>query len=463
MHIKQRTNGNGYHTNGHAPAALTVPQQYSLEAERATLGSILIDPPALHLVDGFLRPEDFHLELHRWTLAEMQQLVASGKPVDLLLLEQRLALHSTGPSEGWTGWLIGLLNEVPTSVNVVEYARVVSDYATRRRLRRAAEEIANLSYTDGDIEEQIGRAESLIFDINQGRNVDAVQPARVTVGDAISSIMERREQGGKQVGLPTGFADLDRILRGLKPANIYTLAARPGMGKSALAIQIAANLTLKYQKRILLFTPEMTEQQVVFRILATQTGVPLTRIAEGNLTDQEMTAVLEAGGRLSETHLHIDATPGLRPAQVRSRAMRMYAEHGLDLVIVDHLHEMEADTSKAARHLELGDMVRSLKATGKTVNCPVLVLAQLSRSLENRADKRPQLSDLRESGAIEEVSYAVLFLYRDEYYNEATTERPGICEIDVAKHRDGATGTVDLRWHGQLTRFGNPGREELAL
>lgn len=463
MHIKQRTNGNGYHTNGHATAALTVPQQYSLEAERATLGSILIDPPSLHQIAGVVKPEDFHLETHRWAFSEMQSLAAQDKPVDMLLLEQRLTLYSTGPAEGWTGWLIGLLNEVPTSVNVVEYARLVADYATRRRLRRAAEEIANLSYTDGDIEEQIGRAESLIFDINQGRNVDAVQPARVTVGNAISNILERREQGGKQVGLPTGFADLDRVLRGLKRGQIYTLAARPGMGKSALAVQIAVDLALRYQKRVLFFTPEMTEGQVINRALATQTGIPLTNIVEGRLTDQEMTLVLETAGRLSETHLHIDATPGITPGQVRSRAMRMYNEQGLDLIIVDHLHEMEPDSSMNARHLELGKIIRSLKATGKTVNCPVLVLSQLSRSLENRADKRPQLSDLREAGAIEEVSYAVMFLYRDDYYNDATTDRPGMCDVDVAKHRDGATGTLTLEWNGRLTRFRTPAREGIEF
>lgn len=447
--------------NGHKPL-MQLKQQHDPMAERAVLGSILMEPECIFRISDFLRPEHFRSVVNQHVYSELLSLSARREPIDFMTLGDRVQRYDPPPKDGWPAYLIGLLNEIPTSFYVESYARIVEEHAIRRQMTRVAEQIGALSVDDGNIDEQLSRAESLVFSIRQGRTVDGVHTPREYVSAALDELIRHMEQD-TQPGLPTGFLDLDKVLRGLKPPFPYLVAARPGMGKSAFCGNVSAHLALKKDKAVMFFAAEMTERQMAYRIWAAETGIDLTRIHEGRLSDSEYSQVMQAAGRLSESRLFIDASPGLTPGQVRARSMRYHAEHKLDLIVIDHIHRMQPDTPKAARHLELGDMMRSIVDTGKHIDVPVLVAAQLSRSLESRQNKRPQLADLRESGSLEEEAYAVLFLYRDDYYNPETSERPNICEVEISKHRDGMTGVVDLVWRGNLTRFNDLARERITL
>jgi len=447
-------------TNGHRPAAtLELPALHSKDAELAVLGSILIDPAAIWQISDFLSPADFRGELTSAVYGEMVSMASSRVAIDLLTLGQRLE-GKAGPPSGWTPWLIGLLNEVPTSMHIVEYARVVESYAVRRRLRMAGEKAANAAYSDGDLESSLSTAEASIFSVRQGRSVTGIKTAREVSASALSHIEQRRKLGGEMSGLPSGFIDLDRTLSGFIAPYVYVLAGRPGMGKSAFAGNIAAHLC-KLGKRVLFFAVEMTARQVFQRMIAVEAGLPLADVRDGRLNHSEMARVYEASAQIGDWPLFIDDTPGIRPSQLRAKAMRTYAEHGLDFVIVDHLHEMAPDAPKAQRNLELGDMMRGLKETAKLVNAPLLVAAQLSRGLESRGNKKPTMSDLRESGSIEEVAYAVLFLYREHYHDETANENTA--ELIVAKNRDGSSGSIGLYWNSKRAQFGNLQRHEVKL
>lgn len=446
-------------TNGHRPAAIALPELHSKDAELAVLGSIMIDPAAIWQISDFLSPADFRGELTSAVYGEMLSMASNRIAIDLLTLGQRLE-GKAGPPSGWTPWLIGLLNEVPTSLHIVEYARMVESYAVRRRLRIAGERAANAAYEDGDVESSLSTAETAIFSVRQGRSITGIRTAREVSASVLSHIEQQRQRGGEMSGLPSGFIDLDRQLSGFIAPYVYVLAGRPGMGKSAFVGNVAAHLC-KLGKRVMLFAVEMTAGQVFNRMIAVEAGLPLANVRDGRLNHAEMARVYEASARISEWKLFIDDTPGIRPSQVRAKAMRTYAEHGLDFIIVDHLHEMSADNPRTQRNLELGDMMRGLKETAKLVNAPLVVAAQLSRSLENRNNKKPTMADLRESGSIEEVAYAVLFLYREHYHNEMANENTA--EVIVAKNRDGSSGSVALYWDGKRAQFGNLQRREVRL
>jgi len=446
-------------TNGHGPA-VALPALHSKDAELAVLGSIMIDPAAIWQISDFLSPADFRGELTSAVYGEMVSMASNRIAIDLLTLGQRLE-GKAGPPGGWTPWLIGLLNEVPTSMHIVEYAKTVESYAVRRRLRIAGERAANAAYEDGDVETSLSAAETAIFGVRQGRSVTGIKTAREVSASALSHIEQQRQRGGEMSGLPSGFIDLDRQLSGFIAPYVYVLAGRPGMGKSAFAGNIAAHMWCKLGKRVLFFAVEMTARQVFQRMIAVEAGLPLANVRDGRLTHAEMARVYEASARIGEWPLFIDDTPGIRPSQLRAKAMRTYAEHGLDFVIVDHLHEMAPDTPKAQRNLELGDMMRGLKETAKLVNAPLLVAAQLSRGLESRGNKKPTMADLRESGSIEEVAYAVLFLYREHYHDETANENTA--ELIVAKNRDGSSGSIALYWNGKRAQFGNLQRHEVKL
>lgn len=430
---------------------------YNKDAERAVLGSIVIDPTEIFRVSDFLRPEHFHVELHRLTYEVMLELATNGATVDALTLEEHLGRHQKEPADGWFMWVTMLMNEVPTAYNIEGYARIVEEYYLRRRLLRAGSRIATLAHQGGDIEASLGEAELAVFDIREGRTAQGVLSPKEFVLPAIEVIEERRfADTSRMIGIPTGFDSLDKILDGLVAPFPYVLAGRPGMGKSSLAIQVALHNALA-GRTVVYFTPEMTAQQLAHRMYSIDTGIALWAVHHGHyqtggsLSDTHMAKLHGIAGRLSDSKLFVDPTPGITPGQIRAKVMRCYAEHGVDLVIIDHLHEMQPDKHLSGRHLELGDMVRSLKEVGKLVNAPVLIVAQLNRTPENLSDKRPHMSHLRESGAIEEVAYGVLFVYREAYHNDFADDKSA--EVIVAKHRDGETGTAYLEWHGQTASF----------
>jgi replicative DNA helicase len=288
-------------------------------------------------------------------------------------------------------------------------------------------------------------------------------PVKQIAGEYLDRIQRLMEQGDDVIGVPTGFTDLDRLLGGLNRSDLLILAARPGMGKTSLQNAIALTAAMRYGKRVAMFNLEMSGEQLVQRMIAAETRIDSQRLRRGQLHEHELPIFMEAIGRLSETRIFIDDTPSITTNQLRTKCRRLYAEHGLDLVIIDYLQLMSAEHSTNNRVMEISEISRGLKGLARELDVPVLAAAQLSRAVEQRQDKHPQLSDLRDSGSIEQDADIVMFIYRDEYYNPDTTERPNIAELTIAKHRNGPTGVIDLYWHSKLATFRNLQRQEINL
>jgi replicative DNA helicase len=436
---------------------------HSIEAEEALLGSLLIDPDALFEVNGFLRPEAFYRMQNRWIYEAILSLSDRREPVDLITLTEELRRREQLAEIGGEAYVIGLLNTVPTAINAPSYGRLVEATAIRRKLVSAASAIANLAYDEReDINVVIDRSEQTLFAISEERTTRDLVPIRQIAGDYLDRIQELRERGDDFVGIPTGFTDLDRLLGGLNKSDLIIIAARPGMGKTSLQNAMALTAATKHGKRIAMFNLEMSGEQLVQRMIAAETKIDSQRLRRGQLAEQEMPIFMEAVGRLSETKIFIDDTPSITPNQLRTKCRRLYAEHGLDLVMIDYLQLMQGERSTNNRVQEISEISRGLKGLARELNVPVLAASQLSRAVEQRAEKRPLLSDLRESGSIEQDADIVMFIYRDDYYNDAS-ERPNIAEINVAKHRNGPTGSIDLYWHGKLATFRNLQRQEINL
>ena len=428
-------NTNGYHKskNGHKP--ITNPAELSLlysdEAERSVLGSLLIDADAYGYVAPIVETGDFYLVRHQWIYEEFCNLIEGGEQADLITMSDRLTRREQAPESGWTVYLMGLLNEVPTSINAPSYARLVAEYATRRRMVIAAAQISQLA-TDLEqpLDTALATSENAALSIRGTRADQGVKTAKALGNYYLDRLETLREQRRDIIGLPTGFIDMDRLLKGFE-SQFYLLAGRPGMGKSSLGLKILLNVVLRQKKRAMLFSLEMNESQLMNRCVAIEARIPLEDVKNpARLNDQSLARVYDAVGRISESQLFIDATPGLTPSQIRAKALRRSIESGgLDLVVIDHIHIMQPDTPSQNETAALTSISKQVMMLPKFLGCPVLVLAQLSRSLEQRANKRPQLSDLRQSGSLEEDAFAVLFLYRDDYYNGEMSVCPNIDEL----------------------------------
>lgn len=428
-------------------------------AERAVLGSILIDPPALHEVADRLQPAHFHNPTNRSAYQAMRQLERGGVAIDPVTLAEALERgDGREPANGWVFHVIGLLNAVPTSVNIGSYARIVADYGRRRQMVATAQQILRLAH-DKEIsaDDALGRATQAVLEAQQEHDNGRVLAPRDYVGRFLDDL--EREESTET--LPTPIVGWNRQLNGgLARPFAHFVAGRPKMGKSSLGLQCATHAALNLGKAVYLATTEMSDRQFTRRIVSQQTGIPTTQLARRNLSPEEMERAMQAAGKLSESRLYLDVSAGLKPSQVRSRCMRQAARHGLDLIIVDHIHEMQPDRPDR-RHLELGEMARSLRETASALDVPIVIVAQLSRGAEHRGSKRPALPDFREAGALEEVAYSVTFVYREHYYDESADEEAA--ELIVAAHRDGPTGTVFARWNGPLMRFENPTRSNGSL
>ncbi|GAB4269400.1 MAG: replicative DNA helicase [Candidatus Promineifilaceae bacterium] len=437
---------------------------HNLEAEEAVLGALLIDPDAIFDVAGFLRPEHFYRNANRWVYEAILSLSDRREPVDLVTLTDELRRHEQLEEIGGEPYVIGLINAVPTAVNVTSYARVVEATAVRRQMLQAAGTIANLAYEEAeDIAVVMDRAEQALFSISEERTTRDLVPIKQIAREYLERIEQLHARGDDVIGVPTGFTDLDRLLGGLNKSDLIILAARPGMGKTSLQNAIALTAANRFGKRVAIFNLEMSGEQLVQRMISAETRIDSQRLRRGQLADHEWPIFMEAIGRLSETRLFIDDTPSITPMQLRTKCRRLYAEQGLDLIIIDYLQLMQAERSTNNRVQEISEISRALKGLARELDVPVLAAAQLSRAVEQRQDKRPMLSDLRDSGSIEQDADIVMFIYRDEYYNPDTTERPNIAEVHIAKHRHGPTGQVDLYWHAKLATFRNLQRQEIQL
>lgn len=374
---------------------------HSIEAEEAVLGSLLIDPDSLFEVSNFLKADAFYRAPNRWVYEAMLALSDQRVPLDVVTLIEELRRRERLEEIGGEGVVISLLNAVPTSINVEAYGRMVEAAAIRRKLILAAGSIAKLAYNEAeDINVVLDRSEHTLFSISEQRTTRDLQPVRDIAAGYLERVELLRERGDEFIGIPTGFSDLDKMLSGLNKSDLVIIAARPGMGKTALEIAIALNAARRYDKRVAMFNLEMSGEQLLQRMIAAETRIDSQRLRRGDLADHEWGIFLEALGRLSETRIYIDDTPSISPMQLRTKCRRLYAEHGLDLVMIDYLQLMQAEHPSSNRVQEVSEISRELKGLARELDVPVLAAAQLSRAVESRQNKRPQLSDLRDSGCL---------------------------------------------------------------
>jgi replicative DNA helicase len=434
------------------PADRLPPQ--NIEAEQSVLGSLIIDPDAIIKVGSFLAPEDFYRESHQIIYRAILDLHGRRMPADFVTLIDELERKGQIEFVGGPSYLTSLINMVPTSVHVEHYGHILERTSLMRRLIDASAQIAALAYEERDeIDEVIDQAERILFDVSQRRISKSLAPVEEIVKryyDRVEYLVEHRDD---TLGVPTGFSRLDELLGGLQPSDLIIVAARPGVGKSSLATTIASNAALKHDAVVAMFTLEMADEQLVQRMISSQTGIDSQKLRLGRIEDYEWEQFTHASGTLSQAQIFIDDTPSPSPMEIRTKSRRLAAEFDLDLIIVDYLQLMQGgDRRSENRVQEISYISRSLKALARELNVPVVALSQLSRAVEARNDKRPVLSDLRESGAIEQDADIVMFIYRDELYDSDTNDK-NIAEIIVAKHRNGPTDTIQLYFDPSLTRF----------
>jgi replicative DNA helicase len=428
----------------------------NIEAEEGVLGSIIIDPEAVVQVADFLQPDDFYRDAHRAIFQAVLDLYHEQGPADLITLCDELQRRGRLEEIGGQAFIATLVNAVPTSANVEYYARIVQRTSIMRRLIHAAGQIAALAYNEADATEALSKAEQLIFAVSQRYGRSDFEDLSALLGKYYEKLDKLHEQRGTVVGLPTGFIDLDRMTGGLQKSDLIILAARPSVGKSALALSLAYNTALRHKSRVAFFALEMSKEQLTQRLLAIATGIDQQRLRTGMIYEDEWPTISQQIGYLSQLNIYIDDTAGISTVEMRSKARRLAAEKGIDMVIVDYLQLMQAHTGSRNdnRVQEISEISRSLKALARELNVPVLALSQLSRAVESRQSRVPQLSDLRESGSIEQDSDIVLFIYRDILYNP-DTDRKNLADIIVAKHRNGPVGQFSLFFDNKLTLFRN--------
>jgi len=427
----------------------------NIEAECGVLGSIIIDPEAIVQVSDFLRADDFYRDAHRTIYEVILQLYEEHEPADFITICDELERRNKLEEVGGASYITSLVNQVPTSGNVEFYARIVERTAILRHLIHAAGQIAAIAYEEGDADIALDKAEQLIFNISQRHARSDFAHMRDILAEYMNKLDQLHERRGTIVGVPTGFTDLDRLTGGLQKSDLIVLAARPGIGKTSLALSIAHNSALKYQNSIAVFSLEMSKDQLAQRLLSMDAGIDQQRLRTGRIEDDEWDRIVYAMDTLSEANIWIDDTAGISTMEMRSKARRLQAEQGIDLIIVDYLQLMQATVGgkrNENRVQEISEISRSLKGLARELNIPVLALAQLSRAVESRQSKVPQLSDLRESGSIEQDSDIVMFIYRDDIYNQES-ERKNIADIIIAKHRNGPVGEISLYFQASQTRF----------
>jgi replicative DNA helicase len=426
---------------------------HNVEAEQAVLGALLIDPDAIFKVNTFVRAEDFYVERHRWMYDAVVTLHERREAVDFVTLCDELERREQLTELGGAAYITLLINATPTALNIEYYGHIVERTSTLRRLIGAAGEIAALAYEDtDDVNETVDRAEQILFGVSQQRIARDIRPIRDVISEYYDRVDYLFKHKGETIGVPTGFKNIDKLLGGLQKSDLLIVAARPGMGKTSLMLSVAQNAARKYNQRVAIFSLEMSAEQLVQRLISAETGIDSQRLRIGNLREDEWPSFIQATGALSETMIFIDDTPSISAMQVRTKARRLYAEYGLDLLIVDYLQLMQSDRRIDNRVQEISLLSRALKGLARELNIPVVVASQLSRAVEQRNDKHPMLSDLRESGSIEQDADIVMFIYRDDYYSPET-EQPNIAEIIVSKHRNGPTGMVPLFFRKELAQF----------
>lgn len=442
-------------------ANLKIPPQ-NLEAEQSVLGSILLEPEALSRVLEVMTGEDFYREAHRKIFNAMLELYQKGTPVDLITLTEILQNKGQLEDIGGASYLISMTDAIPSAIHVDVYARIVREKSILRRLINEASEIASKGYNfAGDAEDLLDEAEKAIFKISEAKINPLVYPLSYIIKESIGTIEQLYDRKETVTGVPSGFTQLDKLTSGFQNSDLVIVAGRPSMGKTALALNFARNAAVDHEVPVVIFSLEMSRQQLAIRMLCSEARVDSNKVRTGFIGEREWAKLTAAAGTLSEAPIFIDDSPTLTVLQMRAKARRLKSEKGLGMVLVDYLQLMKGREGSERREQEISEISRSLKALAKELNLPVIALSQLNRRPEGRDDKKPVLADLRESGAIEQDADLICFIFREEMYEENSKQK-GIAEILLRKHRNGPTGSVSLAFLTEYTRFENlaPGVEE---
>lgn len=432
---------------------------HSLEAEQSVLGAMILDKESINTALEIIRPDDFYKEANKEIFETILVLFNKNEPVDLITLSEELKRRDTLENVGGVTYLADLSSGVATTANTKYYCKIVEEKSILRKLIHSCDNVLAKSYEDSEeVNSIIEHAEKSIFDITQGRHKEGFAPLSEVLLSSFSQIEERAANQNELTGLGTGFLDLDSKLSGLQKSDLVLLAARPSMGKTAFGINIVTNSALKYGAKAAIFSLEMSKEQLVQRMISATAHVDLQKIISGRLEEDEWLQVINSMAPLSQAEVFIDDTAGISLMEMKAKCRRLKMEKGLDLVLIDYLQLMQLEGKQESRQQEISAISRGLKGLAKEMECPVIALSQLSRAPELRADHRPILSDLRESGAIEQDADVVMFLYRDDYYHE-DSEKKNIGEVIIAKHRNGPTGSLDLVFKKEYTKFVNMVRE----
>jgi replicative DNA helicase len=435
---------------------------HSIDAEESVLGAVLLSSEAANVALETLHADDFYKPAHQLIFEVVHGLFDSNEPIDAVTVSEGLARDGALDRMGGIGFLTGLIDGVPSTSNVDYYASIVEEHALRRRLMRVGADISLLAGKTADpINEVVDRAEQAVYAVSDRKHGDGLQVIDDLLGPAIEKAEELHRTGADVTGVSTGFRDLDRKLAGLHPTNLVILASRPGMGKSALAFNMAQNVALAGNS-VAIFTLEMSREEVVTRLLCAKGRIDSQRLRTGKLSEGDFTKLSNAAAALYKQNIHVDDSPGLTVTEIRAKCRRLRRKPGLDLVIVDYLQLMDG-SGEENRQQEIAKISRSLKHLARELDVPIVALSQLNRGVESREDKRPRLGDLRESGAVEQDADVVMFIYRDEYYYPEKIESKGIAEVVIAKHRQGGVGKVDMTFLPEFTLFADMGRSEAPM
>ncbi|SHJ93461.1 replicative DNA helicase [Paramaledivibacter caminithermalis] len=427
---------------------------HNVEAEQSVLGAMILDKEAIIVASEMLKNEDFYKDSHKEIYEAIIDLYNRDEPVDLVTLSEELSRRGTLEALGGVTYLSDLSTSGIITSNAKYYAKIVAEKALLRRLIKASTEIVEKGYEAEEAEMLLDLAERKIFDISQNANKEGFSPIKEILLETFDRIEELYSSEGGITGLSTGFVDLDRKTSGLQKSDLILIAGRPAMGKTAFSINVCQNAAIRSGASVAIFSLEMSKEQLVQRMLSAESHIEIQKLRTGQLSEDQWPKLANAMGPLAQAKIFIDDTPGINVMEMRSKCRRLKMEQGLDLIMIDYLQLMESHTKSDSRQQEISAISRALKILAREMDCPVIALSQLSRAPELRADHRPILSDLRESGAIEQDADIVMFLYRDEYYHP-DSEKKSIGEVIIAKQRNGSTGTVELAWLGQYTKFAN--------
>lgn len=435
---------------------------YDSAAEKSVIGAMMMDKDQITVVSEIITGEDFYIKQNQILFETILELHNEGKPADPITIHDRLKEKDVPAEVMDIGFVADILNTVQTAANAKHYANILAEKSTLRKLIHVTEDVTNTCYSEKEpLDAILDKTEKDVFKVCQKKSAGDYVPISVAVNNQLDKIAIASKNKGAVTGIATGFIDLDYRTAGLQNSDLILVAARPSMGKTAFALNIAQNVAMKAKKCMAIFSLEMSKEQLVNRIFSLQSGVDAQKLRIGNLSDAEWEELVIAAGEIGESKLIIDDTPGISISELRSKCRKYKLEFGLSLIMIDYLQLMTGSGKTDSRQQEISDISRALKSLARELNVPVIALSQLSRAVEQRPDHRPMLSDLRESGAIEQDADVVMFIYRDDYYNK-DTDKKGISEIIIAKQRNGPIGTVELAWLPELTKFANLSKERTS-